>query len=107
MSYYCIGANVLFVSKFKCILLGVILLDKYINKFQFYPISSIYFLKSNNFFKKYFLFIWDGQPQWPSGLVPPSAKGMILETRDRVPRQAPCMEPASLSESLCVSLINK
>ena len=26
---------------------------------------------------------------------PPSAQGVILETRDRVPRRAPCMEPAS------------
>ena len=25
------------------------------------------------------------------------AQGMILESRDRVPQQAPCMEPASLS----------
>ena len=39
----------------------------------------------------------------------PSAQGVILETRDRVPHQAPCMEPASPSAcvsaslSLCVS----
>ena len=39
----------------------------------------------------------------------PSAQGMILESRDRVPRRAPCMEPASPSAcvsaalSLCVS----
>ena len=54
-----------------------------------------------------------GQPGWLSGLAPPSAQGMTLETRDRVPRQAPCMEPASPSAcvsaslSLSVSLMNK
>ena len=45
----------------------------------------------------------------------PSALGMILECQDRVPHQAPCMEPASpsacvsasLSISLCVTIINK
>ena len=46
------------------------------------------------------------------GLVvwsPPSAQGGILETQNRVPRQIPCMEPASLSLpvslplSLCIS----
>ena len=43
----------------------------------------------------------------------PSAQGMIPESRDRVPNQAPCMEPASpsacASASLCVSYeqINK
>ena len=38
----------------------------------------------------------------------PSAQGMILETQDRVPHRAPCMEPASppacVSGSLCVCL---
>ena len=56
-----------------------------------------------------------GQPWWRSGLVPPSAQGVILETRDQVPRRAPCMEPASpsacvsasLSLSLSVSLMNQ
>ena len=47
-----------------------------------------------------------GQPQWPSGLALPSAWGVILETQDRVSRQAPCMEPASpsacVSATLCV-----
>ena len=33
----------------------------------------------------------------------PSAQGMILEYRDRVPRQAPCMQPASLPV-LCLCL---
>ena len=42
----------------------------------------------------------------------PLAQGMILESRDRVPHWAPCMEPASLSTcvstfSLSVSLMNK
>ena len=48
-----------------------------------------------------------GQPGWLRGLVLPSAQGMILETQDRVPCQASCMEPASpsacVSASLCVS----
>ena len=57
-----------------------------------------------------------GQPWWFSGLAPPSAQGVILETWDRVARRAPCMEPASLSAlclclslslSLSVSLMNK
>ena len=51
------------------------------------------------------------QPGWLSSLVLPSAQGVILETQDRVPRQAPCVEPASpsacvsasLSLSLCLS----
>ena len=38
---------------------------------------------------------------WLSGLAPPSAWGLILETRDPVPHQASCMEPAS--PSACVS----
>ena len=42
-----------------------------------------------------------GQPRWRSGLVPPVAQGVILETLDRVPRGALCMEPAS--PSACVS----
>ena len=42
-----------------------------------------------------------GQPGWLSGLVPPSAQGVILESWDRVPRPAPGMEPAS--PSFCVS----
>ena len=45
----------------------------------------------------------------------PLARGTILESRDRVPRRAPCMEPAfpsacvsaSLSLSLSLSLMNK
>ena len=48
--------------------------------------------------------------RWLSSLAPPSAQGVILETWDRVPRQAPCMEwslllplPVSLPLSLCVS----
>ena len=45
-----------------------------------------------------------GQPQWPRGLVPPLAQGVILETWDRVPRRAPCMEPASPSACVSASL---
>ncbi|CAD7681054.1 unnamed protein product [Nyctereutes procyonoides] len=45
------------------------------------------------------------------GLALPSAQGLILETRDRVPHRAPCMEPASpsacVSAPLSVSLMNK
>ena len=37
----------------------------------------------------------------------PSAQGVILETQDRVPHQAPCVEPASPSVSLSLSLMNK
>ena len=54
-----------------------------------------------------------GQPGWLSGLALPSAQGVILETLDRVPCQALCVEPASPSAcisaslSLSVSLINK
>ena len=56
-----------------------------------------------------------GQPRWHNGLALPSAQGTILETRDRIPRHAPCMEPASLSAcasaslslSQSVSLMNK
>ena len=57
--------------------------------------------------------IFSGQPWWLSGLAPPSAQGVILETRDRVPRRASCMEPASSSAcvsaslSLSLSLMNK
>ena len=40
-----------------------------------------------------------GQPVWLSVLVPPSAQGVILESRDRVPRQAPC---TGACFSLCV-----
>ena len=45
-----------------------------------------------------------GQPGWLSGLAPPSAQGLILETRDQVPRRAPCMEPASPSACVSISL---
>ena len=37
-----------------------------------------------------------GQPWWQGGLVLPAAWGVILETRDQIPRQAPFMETASL-----------
>ena len=50
-----------------------------------------------------------GQPWWLSSLAPPSGKGAILETQDRVPHRAPCMEPASPSAcvSASLSLMNK
>ena len=62
---------------------------------------------------KLILKLAQGQPWWPSSLVPPSAQGVILETWDQVPCPAPCMEPASPSAYvsaslfLSVSLMNK
>ena len=57
--------------------------------------------------QKAFKFWKIGQPGGLSGLALPSAQGVILETWDRVPRWALCMEPASpsafVSASLCVS----
>ena len=50
------------------------------------------------------------QPWRRSGLAPLAAHGLILETRDRVPHQAPCMEPASpsaVSLPLSLSFMNK
>ena len=56
-------------------------------------------------------FVSGGQPQWLSGLAPPSAQGVILGTWDRVPCQAPGMEPASpsacVSASVCVCVSHK
>ena len=43
-----------------------------------------------------------GQSGGLSGLAPPSAQDVILESQDRVPRRVPCMGPAS--PSACVSL---
>ena len=59
--------------------------------------------------------VYIGQPQWPSGLALPSAQGVILETQDRVPRQAPCMGawglllslPLCLCLCLSLSVMNK
>uniref|UniRef100_A0A8C0KXL2 NAC-A/B domain-containing protein n=1 Tax=Canis lupus dingo TaxID=286419 RepID=A0A8C0KXL2_CANLU len=63
---------------------------------------------------KFYFFIKQdvmGSPGWLSSLAPPSAQGVILESQDLVPRQAPCMEPAfpsvSLPLSLSLSLMNK
>ena len=48
-----------------------------------------------------------GQPGWLSGLAPPSAQGVTLETRNQGPHRDPCLEPASpsacVSALLCVS----
>uniref|UniRef100_A0A8C0JQS6 Small cell adhesion glycoprotein n=1 Tax=Canis lupus dingo TaxID=286419 RepID=A0A8C0JQS6_CANLU len=41
---------------------------------------------------------------WLSSLALPSTQGVILETQDRVPRQAPCVEPASPSACISASL---
>ena len=45
-----------------------------------------------------------GQPWWRNGLVPPAARGVILESQDRVPCRAPCVEPASPSACVSASL---
>ena len=45
-----------------------------------------------------------GQPRWLSGLALPATCGVILGTRDQVPRWAPCMEPASPSAWVSASL---
>ena len=44
------------------------------------------------------------QPRWVNGLAQLSTQGVILETWDQVPPQAPCMEPACVSASLSVFL---
>ena len=49
---------------------------------------------------------WLGQPGGLSSIVPPSAQGVILETGDRVPHWAPCMEPVSPSACVSASLMN-
>ena len=51
------------------------------------------------------LFIYSfGIPGWRSGSAPALAQGVILETQDRIPRQAPGMEPASPSACVSASL---
>ena len=45
-----------------------------------------------------------GIPGWLSGLMPAFSPGHVLESWDQVPHQAPCMEPASLSAYVSVSL---
>ena len=45
-----------------------------------------------------------GQPHWRSGLAPPAARCVILETWDGVPCRASCVEPASLSACVPASL---
>ena len=50
-----------------------------------------------------------GQPGWLNGLAPPSVQGVILETRDQVPRWVPAWSlllplPVSLPLSLSLSL---
>ena len=63
-----------------------------------YICPSIYLIYP--LFKKDFI----GQPRWRSGLAPPAAWGVILETGDRIPRRASCMEPASPSAGVSASL---
>ena len=47
---------------------------------------------------------YKGSSSGRSGLVLPAAQGVILETWDRVPHQAPCMDPASPSACVCVCM---
>ena len=48
---------------------------------------------------------WDlGISGWFSGLAPAFGPGLILESRDRVPHQAPCTEPPSPSACVSASL---
>ena len=55
---------------------------------------------------------WEvGQPRWPRGLAPPSAQGVILETRDQSHVGLPAWSlllplPVSLPLSLSMSIIN-
>ena len=72
------------------------------------PLTHSYSVEDRKI-KKYFIFLFilklgQGQPPWLSGLAPPSAWGVILKTRDQVPRWAPCMEPASPSACVSASL---
>ena len=63
----------------------------YLFNFLYHPIAS-----PNSTYQKHFKEqIWAAL--WHSGLAPPAAQGVILETWDRVPHRAPCMEPASPS----------
>ena len=48
-----------------------------------------------------------GQPRCLSGLAPAFCQGLILETWDRVPHWASCMEPVSPSPYVSASLMNK
>ena len=55
-------------------------------------VSKIYkeFIKLNTQDTNKWVKKWaEGQPGWLSGLALPSAQGVILETRDRIPCQAP------------------
>ena len=66
------------------------------------------FFKCSSWFNVCILIIMQlRQPRWLSGLALPSVQGLLLETQDRVLRQAPCMEPllplpVSLLLSLCL-----
>ena len=73
------------------------------------PSSQV--VTSNNYYKSpvpilpQFRMVLKGQPRWRSGLAPPAAWGVILETGDRVPHRASCMEPASPSTCVSASLL--
>ena len=81
-------------------------------------ITMIHSNLTSNIFKQIISSLYEkpktGQPRWLGGLALPSAQGVILETRDWVPRWVPCAEPASPSacvsaslSPLCLSWINK
>ena len=64
-------------------------------------LNFIEIITEDTFLLKY---LSTGQPRWRSGLAPPAAQGVILETPDRVPCRAPCMDPASPSACASASL---
>ena len=67
------------------------------------PHSFVQISKTKGWFGQLIKFISTfGQPRWCSGLAPPAARGVILETRDQVPRRVP--GAWSLLLSLPVSL---
>ena len=78
---------------------------------DFFPLWKKVYMFTAAHYPFFLRFVYLGQPGWFSSLVLPSAQGMILETWDQGPRQAPCMEPASpsacVSVSLSLSLMNK
>ena len=71
------------------------------------------FVSKHVFTSIWLIFRNGGQPGWLSGLAPPSVQVVTPRSWDRVPRWAPCMEPASPSAcvsdslSVSVSLMNK
>ena len=65
-----------------------------------YKVIETMVKKNNNYLKEKII----RQPGQLSSLALPSAQGMILETQNRVPHQAPYMETASPSACVSASL---